>query len=568
MIFANFYGINDRGEVVDAIITQKDNVVTLTIPKERVMPCQYLDIHSPYFTAKAGEEGYFFSSPIQRQGIITRFKSQGDFTLCSDENPTLLIGAKRDNFSIIAYPEGMRYDMSEALWTKDNEYNLCYRVRLGGDSPYEDISVNFYLLPKGTEYSEMAVYYRNLLLSKGIIKPITEKSKERAAVAYAKDAPEIRIRMGWKPAPSPVADQTLENEPPMHVACTFRDVMKFIDELKKAGVDKAQLCLVGWNKSGHDGRWPDAFPVEPLLGGEEGLRELISYAKANGYAIVCHTNSTDAYPISPKTEGNLVLNEQGKEHEGGVWSGGRARRLCPKKALEFGKEILPKVADLGFSGLHYIDVLAVISPMKCANPAHPVSRRETVSYYKELMGMCHELFGGFASEGAYDFAEEYVDYGFYISNNRPPHPLADEYIPLWELIYHGFILYNVSTSTVNVNIRDINDQLMFTEYGGRLSYYVYQKFITATASNTNWLGKDDLTLDGEEMAKTVAVIKEGYEKHKKYFSLQEVTMDKHEIKGDVRIVTFGNGTKLIVNYGDNEYVDGNITVGAKDYLYV
>ena len=30
MIFAKFYGLNDRGEVIDAIITQKDNVVTLT----------------------------------------------------------------------------------------------------------------------------------------------------------------------------------------------------------------------------------------------------------------------------------------------------------------------------------------------------------------------------------------------------------------------------------------------------------------------------------------------------------------------------------------------------------
>ena len=567
MISADFYAINDRGEKIEAEVTKKDNIVTFTIPKEKVSPCLHLDIHSPYFTAKAGEEGYFFSSAIQRHGIITRFKAQEDSLLHSAETPTLLIGAKREDLSVIAYPDGMRYDMSQLLRVKDNEYTLCYRVRLGGDAPYEDVSVDFYLLPKGTEYSEMAVYYRNILLSKGLITPITKKAEEREAVSYAKDAPEIRIRMGWKPAPSPIADQTLENEPPMHVACTFRDVMNFIDELKKAGIDKAQLCLVGWNKSGHDGRWPDAFPVEPLLGGEEGLRELISYAKENGYAIVCHTNSTDAYPISPKTEGNLVLDEEGKEHEGGVWSGGRARRLCPKKALEFGKEILPRVADLGFSGLHYIDVLAVISPMKCSNPAHRVTRRETVEYYKELMQLCHDLFGGFSSEGAYDFAESYVDYGFYISNNRPPHPLADEYIPLWELIYHGFILYNVSTTTVNEPIRDIDDRLMFAEYGGRLSYYVYQKFITR-ASSANWLGSEDLTMDGEEMAKTIAVIKKGYEKHKKYFYLQETTMDKHEIKGDIRIVTFGNGVKLIVNYGDTEYTDGNITVGAKDYLYI
>ena len=56
--------------------------------------------------------------------------------------------------------------------------------------------------------------------------------------------------------------------------------------------------MVGWNKSGHDGRWPQAFPVEEKLGGEEGLREAILHANKLGYYIAAHTNSSDAYTIA------------------------------------------------------------------------------------------------------------------------------------------------------------------------------------------------------------------------------------------------------------------------------
>ena len=74
-----------------------------------------------------------------------------------------------------------------------------------------------------------------------------------------------------------------ENEPEMHVASTFRDVSDLLDEFHKRGIDEAEFCLVGWNKSGHDGRWPQAFPVEEKLGGEEELRKLTEKAKRMGF---------------------------------------------------------------------------------------------------------------------------------------------------------------------------------------------------------------------------------------------------------------------------------------------
>ena len=49
--------------------------------------------------------------------------------------------------------------------------------------------------------------------------------------------------------------------------------MKEIKEFKSQGIDKAEFCLVGWNVSGHDGRFPQLSPVEERLGGEKKLRK-------------------------------------------------------------------------------------------------------------------------------------------------------------------------------------------------------------------------------------------------------------------------------------------------------
>lgn len=566
MITDKFIAVDETGRSYIAETKEADGVITATWKKDDVAPAEYLDVHAPFFEKDAGDDGCFVLGSVGRYGALTYFTVRDDVDYVSNEVVLPICGVTEKTGSILAVPDGMVYDMAMAESVKNGHYSLFYRVRLEGDAPYEDVSIRFYRLPAGSDYSDMAVFYRKLLLSCGDIRLIRDREGERPALRYAADAPEIRIRMGWKPAPSPVLMQTEETEPPMHVACTFDEVCRLIDALKARGVKKAELCLVGWNKSGHDGRWPTAFPVEPALGGEERLRALIAYAKDNGYAIVCHTNSTDAYAISPYFTDDVILKDKnGNTMSAGNWSGGSGRRVCPAAAERIAEELLPKVRELGFEGLHYIDVLAVIMPMKCAHPAHPVTRRETVAHYERIMALCHELFGGFASEGAYDFARRYVDYGFYVTGGMPDVPILDVHVPLWQIVYHGIILAGASTKTVNANIREKKEQLYFEECGGRLSFYVHQKFMTGQSAN--WLGADDLLL-GEHLEDTADRIAEGIRQFEKTTALSRETVRRHEILSDtLRCVTYDNGTKVYVNYGDEDAVLPDVTVPAKSTVY-
>ena len=94
------------------------------------------------------------------------------------------------------------------------------------------------------------------------------------------------------------------------------------------------------------------------------------------------------------------------------------------------------------------------------------------------MQLCHDKFGGFASEGAFDYMARYLDYALYVAWSDLDDNFFDAEIPLWELVYHGIILYNPSTATVNYTLKGENSERKLMEYGGRPSFYFYSKFMS------------------------------------------------------------------------------------------
>lgn len=536
----NTYGVKVSG---DLITVSRDS-----IPEG----LEYIDIKDDRFCAKAGDEGYYVIADADAKGSrLCRFNNKKDGERVYKQNLMPIFGVKKKEFCTLAIAVGFKAELHIVFGVKDSEYYIYPRYYLKGLKPYEDISIKLVPLSPGDGYSEMAVAYRNYQLKRGACKPLSEKIKEREAVRYAAESPEIRIRMGWKPAPPTVLEQTDENEPQMYVACTFDRVRDLITELKKQGVDKAQICLVGWNKSGHDGRWPQIFPVEEKLGGEGKLRELIEYAQNNGYKIVCHTNSTDSYRIADSfSEDIVVKNQDGslKINDLG-WSGGRMYDLCPVKALEYAEKELPKVRELGFDGLHYIDVMSVVPLRWCFDKNHPVNSAQTLEYYNKIMKLSQELFGGFASEGTFDFSAEYLDYGLYISWPEVEDDMADRSIPLWAMVYHGIILYNPTTDTVNYPIKDRKNGLTVKEYGARPAFYIYSKFLEGS-NQDDWLGKEDLVIDTDEQLRySVAKIKEAYDEYKEVMHLQTEYITKHEeVEDNIFCVTYSDGTKITVDY--------------------
>ncbi len=528
----------------------------------------YADVESVAFAPYherigEGDEGYFVipQSTQNEDCMLTRFTGHADGESHVGETPFLpMFGVRHEKKSFLAVLTGFAYNGHIVVEKKAEEYLIYPRFVLSRNRvPYETVSVTYYALAfDEADYSGIGVAYRNYLLTYGGCRSIVDRENE--ILRYAKESVYVRVRMGWKEVPSPIAEQTPENEPPMHVACDFDRVGELMDAFHARGIDKAEFCLVGWNISGHDGRWPQAFPVDERLGGEGKLRALIAHAKELGYHITCHTNSGDAYSIAEGfCEDWLQRNADGQTvaTQGWFWAGGRAYQLCPKKAWELAERTLPKVAELGFYGLHYIDVLGLHPLKECYATDHPLTYQDTKDYYHKIAALTKKLFGGYSSEGAREHFCDALDYALYITFHDYTNPnalpaLADERIPLWQIVYHGIVLANPYTATVNAPVKGREGVLKLYEYGGRPSLYYYSRFVTEKEDNTinDWMGKADfLMTTDEQLNKTADLAAALYREYKPMARLQSMFINKHEKLSDsVCRTTYSDGTTVTVDY--------------------
>ncbi len=539
---------------------QRAQIAVADIPQN----IETIEVFPSFAKAKAGDDGYYIM-PDGMYGKFSKRAKDGKYSM--RHMPVALSGMKKGDWAFAAILKGMRFECNAVVTYKKGAYEMSYFFNLKDDKPYEDILIDFYpLTGKDANYSGMGRLYRKWQLERGEVRPLKERAAENENLAYAADAPEVRIRQGWKPVPSPVLMQTLETEPKMKVAMTFDRVSDLLDEFKAQGVDKAQICLVGWNIRGHDGRYPTLYPVEPALGGEEKLRALTKKAKEQGIKLVCHTNTGDCYHISPDWSVDITAKKpDGTPQKNATWAGGQMFNLCYKVYSEkFLERDYPKLKDLGFEGLHYIDVLSTVTPTVCYDKKHPLNRKQAAEEANKHLKYAADLIGGAASEGGFDHVAKTLDYGLYITfklfAKRPP--LIDGYIPLWHIIYNGIIMSNAGTATVNYTIKDKASQMKVVEFGTRPSYYIHSAF--CDTGRKNWMGDNDLVCTTEaDLKKTVSEIKKGREHLKEMGYLQYEFLDNHEeIAPNVFKSEFSDGSVIISNYTDKAFAYNDETIDS------
>ena len=534
-----------------------------------------VEILPEFARAKVGEGGYY----VTPDGFLGTFRLQNG--ACTVAGPSSfygrnfipIFGMKNPRATFVGIAATMRFEYDLHVRAKDGVYTIAPRFLVAGFVPPDDIVIQYHLLSgKDADYAGMARTYRNYQLARGVCRPIKERMQTHPELAYAARSLEIRIRQGWKPAPSPVLEQTPETEPPMKAVVTFERVGEILDALKKAGVKHAEICLVGWNQKGHDGRWPQIFPVEEGLGGEAKLRALIKKAQRMGFQIVGHTNSSDGYNIADCWDPDLAVKKaDGTPFSNAVWSGGRMYALCPQRSFErFYPQDIEKVAALGFRGLHYIDVITILPPPRCQDPQHPCTSKESAVWFDRILQSCKDHIGGVASEGAFDFACGNLDYVLYVYFNGlsgKMNPLHDRLIPIWQLVYNGIILNNPFTETVNASAKDALTQLKLAEFNGRPIYYFYSRF---KADNKNWMGSTDMQCGTDaELAEAVRCIKQGYDEFEPLQHLQLEFMEGHEMMApDVFRTSFSDGSVIVSNYRADDFNYQGKTIKSHAYLLV
>jgi hypothetical protein len=551
-----------------------DSILIVNIPATDIKETEKNKLKSirplPYFgAANEGEEGYLIIS--REVGALCYYNNKEPqeyklpvYNVNGIDMP--LFGAVRGTAGFAGIVTSGQFDAQFCINTNRDEnrrYSIGpeFDLRSFKDEELlnEDLTAEYHFMPTDkANWVDIGKCYRHYNFKHRDIVPLKQRIKESPELAYASLAMEVRLRLGVKPVPYEIVEQTLENEPAVRVFLTFEKVRDIFDEFKSQGIKEAEFCLVGWNKGGHDGRYPQILPVEPVLGGEDELRKTISYGKSLGYQVVAHDNYIDAYRIAESwDEGYLARNHEGGFLKGGQWGGGQAYHTCISQMYDlFAKKNLSIISDLGFKGLHYTDVLSITRPVKCYDPNHPASRRRSAEARNLIMNLADQLIGGVQSEGPLDFTAPILDRFIYtaIHTNQPSQlhlPYIDRNIPLYATVYHGVMTYNMDNRTFNT-LPGETEYLENIEYGGVPMAYFYGHFYMEGSNRKNWIGNRDYRYDSEAGLKQAVVgLKRVYDDFQKLKHLQLEFIDGHNQLADGVFETlYSNGERVVVNYND------------------
>jgi hypothetical protein len=160
----------------------------------------------------------------------------------------------------------------------------------------------------------------------------------------------------------------------------------------------------------------------------------------------------------------------------GHYSGGYSYHVCLEKQLKNNRRDLPPVAALGLDGVHFTDVISIVEPDSCHAKDHTCYTGDAVKLAQTIIRETRAQMGAFSSEGTMDFALKDLDFGLYVSFGdgfgQREIPFGERLIPFFELVYHGIILYNPISPTVNYFLKQTRDKLIYLLRGGKPACYI------------------------------------------------------------------------------------------------
>lgn len=338
----------------------------------------------------------------------------------------------------------------------------------------------------------------------------------------------------------------------------FDKAQEILSDLLSSGVTDIRANLIGWQKDGF-GNYPDSFAAESKLGGNKGLKSLNEWAVSAGIKLTLQNNYMLAKAdsgINKKnncvyTKGSLLLTDS-KE---------KLLLLSPMKAQGFFKNDLSKAKQLSVRGINFDGIGEYIYPDYNGN--NTVTRAEVQKIWADMLKSAREETGYVSIIGGNTCSLKNVDFLHSVTVHDSGYFMSDETIPLYQMVIHGYIPY-AAEEPGNLFYDSKIQSLQMLEYGTvpyfQLTWNSSSELVDTdynflfTSRFEQW--KDDL----------LASVKDYNDNYKALYS--SAMVEHKRLSDKVVRVTYENGMRLYVNYGENVAEADHLTIKALDALVV
>ena len=431
-----------------------------------------------------------------------------------------------------------------------------------------NIQIRYSFLGKdNTGYSGIANYYRNVLEKRGDIKPNGDPlSTEVSDIGFYYD-----VIGGVKVTDFFMGVKYLG----VKAMTTYEQAKEMATYLAGKGIRNQVVNFQGWFNGGYYHDVADKVKMIKKLGSEKKLDELTSYIEGIGgriYADVAFQKVTDiskrynqTYEAAKYYAGySLLLGQVNPVTLRQTASLGYMETLysivSPKFLVRYVDKFISKTEDMKVTGFSLRDLGSVLSSDK---------KRTEIINREMALDVVEAQLKRFADNGdkkvmvsaANEYAAKYADDIINAPIAQNSYYSVDAEIPLYEMIYHGYVDYagyNINTS----DTYDVDDiSLKLIEFGCSPHFV----FTYLESNNMKYTGVNDVYASTFDTWKDTAV--KIYEKvNDALKNVRYAVIVAHErLDEGVSKVSYSNGVTIYVNTTASSYSDDEISIEAKSY---
>ena len=423
------------------------------------------------------------------------------------------------------------------------------------ESEFSAEYVLFNDLKEETAYSQMAVYYRKLLINKGVL---SENTKGENALLVADFIGAINydtMALGFIPVNREYA------------LTTFEDVEKITNELSEYATDGIRIMLSGWNQKGLNRQKLGELEFSNKLGGKKGYESLVQNLKKKGVKTYLDVNfaltekfSDDGFSVT--SQGARGINNSIAKlklydalSNGTIDSGFNlvSPELYSKLMSKYLKNDLLKQSGINVSELtsvlygDYVDDIVI-------------SKKQAIKEITSVLSEAKKKGISISGKAGNSYALQYMELITDISLTSSGINAFYRDVPFVQMVLHGYVDYTSESLNNSENMQ--RTLLKLIETGSGMHYTLtansFDKLFETEYEhiyNTNYSYLKDRILNAYKTLNTALS------------GLNDVAIKEHcYIDDEIVKVTYENGTVIYVNYSEKDYFNNDIKIFANNYL--
>lgn len=455
-------------------------------------------------------------------------------------------GAENTNINVVPYgyqcPMLARcYYTFMYLYTANLAINGRHFEQIMPNQELSDRQVQFFLLDNNCEYSDMAKTYREYLEDIGVLK---DKANNKLSGLS------LDIVMGVKKS-GMFFDSLV-------VMTDFDDVMTIVSDLKKNNIDNLEISLKGWNKGGIT-ELVTHQKIASKLGSKNEFKSLMEWLNESSVNTYLYSNFSEVKPDSKSVN---TRKEVIRDYVSSVIMNLQGTTVMVNPCKTFNKFVNSAIN----SGLYGNSGLSLGRAGQWLWNSHEngneSTRTEAMQAFEQGFETCSKNGKLLQVYGGNQYVLKYADSLREIPDMASKYYYETASIPFYQLVVNGYVRY--TSIAGNMSYDTSYQKLKWIEYGST-PYYIITSKNSLELVDTEYgeLFSSEYEVWGEQI-KTVN------EEFKKVLAFtNDAEMVSHKIISDtVSSVSYSNGAKIYINYGNTAVKIGNIDVGAIDYRVV